>query len=223
MSQFIQELESAVATPRRMLLSGTFFQQLKAGTLTKAHYARHLVEIYHYVKHSTRLLAAAAARFGTERQALFTRFIDHADEEAGHEEWALNDLRTLGIDTKKVVASTPLPATDAMIGLQYYLIEHVTPVALFGYIYALETLGSGPAGELATLLKHVLGVGDDALSFLLGHSESDIGHVEKLRAVIEANVHTPAEQAAIVRCAVASYSLYAVMMSQVWDDVKARQ
>src|SRR4051794_14890478 len=116
MTVFIDELEAAVAEPRKRLLSSVFFQQLKQGTLTKAHYARYLVEVYHYVKHSTRLLAAAAARLGPERQPLFARFIEHAQEEAGHEEWALSDLSALGIEREKVVNSVPLPSTDGIVG-----------------------------------------------------------------------------------------------------------
>jgi thiaminase len=61
-SPFIDQLEVTVAPLRQRTLESPFPLQLRDGTLRTAHYARLLVEIYHYVKHSTRLSAFAASR-----------------------------------------------------------------------------------------------------------------------------------------------------------------
>src|SRR4030095_406532 len=124
---FVAQLEAAVVPRRRAFLSAHFFRRLADGSLTRDEYARLLTEIYHYVKHSTRLLALAAARTSPSRAALFRRFVTHIGEESGHEKWTLHDLRALGVDPDMVTASSPAPHTEAMFGLQYYLIEHDTP------------------------------------------------------------------------------------------------
>src|SRR5262245_63499903 len=81
MVPFIDQLEAIVAPLRQRTLESPFPLQVRDGTLKREHYARLLVEIYHYVKHSTRLLALAASRLGPHQRRLFQRFLDNAKEE----------------------------------------------------------------------------------------------------------------------------------------------
>src|SRR4030095_9279247 len=103
MGRFIDELEAEVAPLRRDFLSAAFFCRLNDGSLTRQHYAKLLIEIYHYVKHSTRLLALAAGHTSPLRGDLFRRFVAHIGEESGHEMWALADLAALGVDPQQVI------------------------------------------------------------------------------------------------------------------------
>ena len=217
-SPFIDQLEVTVAPLRQRTLESPFPLQLRDGTLKTAHYARLLVEIYHYVKHSTRLLALAASRLGPDQRRLFQRFLEHAKEESGHEQWALGDLRALGANQDDVIASAPLPSTVALYAYQYYVIEHVNPIGLLGYIYALETLGSGSGAAMGNRVKTVLGVGDEAVTFLLGHGDSNVVHVEKLRALIDKHARAAVEQTVIRDSAVATYAYYRQMLDDVWED-----
>jgi pyrroloquinoline quinone (PQQ) biosynthesis protein C len=218
MLEFVDQLEAAVLPARRAFLSAEFFRRLTDGSLTRAEYARLLTEIYHYVKHSTRLLALAAARTSPLRVDLFRRFVTHIGEESGHEQWALQDLHALGIDPHTVVASSPAPETEAMVALQYYLIEHETPLAVLGYIYALETLGSGPASAVAARLKTVLNVADGALTFFTRHSDSDVHHVKKLQQVLAAEATSPTDKQATTRSAVATYVLYKHLVDHICES-----
>src|SRR5690606_24416532 len=61
-------------------------------------YGDWLAQTYYYVRHSTRLLAAAAARFPLDERgsALHYRFAAHIGEEKRHEQLALHDLQQLG-------------------------------------------------------------------------------------------------------------------------------
>src|SRR5262245_3325349 len=109
MAQFIDELEADVDPLRRDFLSSVFFCHLNDGSLTRQHHAKLLTEIYHYVKHSTRLLALAAGHTSPLRSDLFRRFVAHIGEERGHQMWALANLEALGGDRQQVIASTPAP------------------------------------------------------------------------------------------------------------------
>jgi hypothetical protein len=144
-------------------------------------YCDWLAQTYYYVRHSTRLLAAAAGRFAFDElgDALHHRFAAHMKEEKKHEVLAVRDLKVLGAD---IAAFSERPATRLLYEPQYYKIEHQSPVAIFGYILALE-------GMSATAGKWVL---DEArrvhparsTTFLEVHAHDDEDHLQKGMALV---------------------------------------
>lgn len=82
-----------------------------------------------FMRASESLLGEAIAR--SEPGHLRDYFNRHLDEEQGHVGWLLEDLEG------EELPPHPLPA--AMAGTQYYLINHVHPMSLLGYMLALET------------------------------------------------------------------------------------
>ncbi len=146
----------------------------------KIAYADFLAQTYYYVCHSTRLLAAAAARFSQEDQALHKRFMKHSDEETSHELLALRDLQKLGF---RIEDFPELPQTRTMYEIQYYKIEHRDPAALMGYILALETMAGQ---ELQATKERLFGLyGKDCVKFIQVHADEDPDHIEKALKVIE--------------------------------------
>lgn len=144
-------------------------------------YAQWLAQTYYYVRHSTRLLAAAAARFPFDEggNALHSRFANHMAEEKSHERLAEHDLKQLGL----ALASFPeLPATRQLYEPQYYKIEHQSPLALFGYILPLEAIG--PALGSSIIARVSAAHGSKCCTFLNVHSEEDVDHVEKAFAMV---------------------------------------
>ena len=146
----------------------------------KLAYANFLAQTYYYVCHSTRLLCASAAIFSQEDQHLHKRFIKHMDEENSHELLALRDLQRLGY---KIEDFPEMAQTRTMYEIQYYKIEHVDPVALMGYILALETM----AGEDFKWLKEKLTglYGKDCVRFVQVHADDDPDHIEKAVEVVK--------------------------------------
>ena len=54
-------------------------------------------------------------------------YLEHAEEESGHEEWLLNDLASFGIARDQVSQRLPYPTVAALVGVQYYwmiILEH---------------------------------------------------------------------------------------------------
>ncbi len=145
-------------------------------------YGDWLAQTYWYVRHSTRLLAAAAARFAHDEigNSLHVRFTAHMAEEKRHELLALHDLKALdlGLDGYGERASTRL-----YYECQYYKIEHVNPMALFGYILALEAMSAahGPWAYEQASTAH----GAGAATFLKLHAHDDVDHVHKAIAMVE--------------------------------------
>jgi hypothetical protein len=62
----------------------------------------------------------------------------HIEEEMHHDEWTLQDLEAIGISRSIVLASIPAGNVAALVGAQYYWIFHHHPVAILGYMVALE-------------------------------------------------------------------------------------
>jgi len=142
----------------------------------RAAYGDWLAQTYHYVKHSTRLLAAAAARFPTDEagDALHHRFAKHMAEEKKHELLCLHDLKALDFP---LGAFPELPATRTFYASQYFEVEHEDPMALFGYILVLEvtSVREGDWVHARVAEAH----GEKTAAFVKLHAAEDVEHVEK--------------------------------------------
>jgi hypothetical protein len=145
-------------------------------------YADWSAQTYYYVRHSTRLLAAAAARFAYDERgnALHHRFAAHMAEEKKHELLCLHDLKQLAMSIDGLPEHH---STRAFYEPQYYKIEHGAPIALFGYILPLEAIG--PACGHRIIDRVVAEHGEKAASFLKLHSEEDVEHLNKALTLME--------------------------------------
>ncbi len=154
-------------------------------------YGDFLAQVYYWVSHSTRLLALAASRLGTEHEAQHRRMLEHAREENGHHLYAERDLRHLDL---RVADFSELPTTAALYQTQYYLIEHVHPAALFGYIILLEGVSvlCGRSG----FERAREAFGERGASFLKMHSDADEDHLPKAFATVAG---LPAELQATIK------------------------
>jgi thiaminase len=142
-------------------------------------YAQFLAQTRHYVVHSTRLLAAAAARIPEEREALHMRFLQHAAEERSHHRLAEHDLRKLG---RQIEQFPELPATQALYQSQYYRVEHQAPTSLFGYIFMLEGLSVAHGAWIYERVERAHG--KEAAAFVKLHANEDEDHLEKAFDVV---------------------------------------
>jgi pyrroloquinoline quinone (PQQ) biosynthesis protein C len=155
-------------------------------------YGDWLAQTYFYVCHSTRLLAAAAARFPYDERGniLHHRFAAHMAEEKKHELLCIHDLKKIG---SSIEAHSEHHSTRSFYEVQYYKIEHKTPLALFGYILPLEAVG--PMFGLPICDRLVKAYGEKSESFMRVHSEDDVEHIEKAFEMLKSV--TPREQAYI--------------------------
>lgn len=129
-------------------------------------FLRNLIFVHNVISASEGLLRAACDRSIGELKAYFA---DHLKEEAGHAFWLRNDLATANIN---VAALPALPEAVAMAGSQYYLIHHVDPVALLGYMAVLECFPVDT--EALEKLEEIHG--KTLCRTLRYHAEHDISH-----------------------------------------------
>lgn len=134
-----------------------------------------LVWLYQVITASENLMVVAEQE-SNGRLAKYLR--DHLEEERDHAKWLADDLQTVGVDVSRL-----LPDRSAMglAGSQYYLIYHVSPVCLLGYMAVLE----GFPFPLDVLEKLEACHGKDMLRCLRYHAENDLEHRKELFRVID--------------------------------------
>jgi Iron-containing redox enzyme len=137
----------------------------------RAAYAGWLAQTYYYVRHSTRLLAAAAARFPHDRagDTLHHRFGVHIGEEKRHELLCVRDIHA---------------ATRMFYEPQYYKVEHQTPSVLLGYILPLEVIA--PLSGARIVEQVTAAFGPRCANFLKVHAQEDVAHVDRALGLVEA-------------------------------------
>lgn len=109
-------------------------------------------------------------------------FLEHADEEQGHELWLEADLASFGITVSMIRERLPYPSVAALVGSQYFWMHHVHPIAYLGYIAVLEAptqmdflekVSQRTGIPLASMSGHVL------------HATLDPGHVAEFDRTLD--------------------------------------
>jgi pyrroloquinoline quinone (PQQ) biosynthesis protein C len=215
--EFLEQLEASLSAPRARFMGNRIIRHALAGTMTRELYIALLRETYHFVKHTPTYILTAAARLEGRDDRLRRRFIKHAQEEIGHDRWALEDLAALGQDPDEVRASIPLPHTSALVAYQLYTIEHVNPKGLLGLEYAMEGSTAQSAGPLVARMKQILDLPDAAVQFFTRHAQVDVHHAEENGRTIVEHVRTLEDRIAVMRNARDSYILYGALYDGICD------
>jgi pyrroloquinoline quinone (PQQ) biosynthesis protein C len=196
-------------------------RQTLAGRLDPAFYIAYLSNVYHYAQHSATVIGMAGARAVVRNPELARYLLHHADEELGHEQWALDDLGALGVSADAVRASRPVPACTAMIGYEYYIANHANPVGLFGWLYTLEAMGDDLGARIAQAISpHLKVSAGPGLKFLAGHGEADHEHTADLTQMISTHITDPADVADVNHVADVVGELYVSMFRQIDAEVR---
>jgi pyrroloquinoline quinone (PQQ) biosynthesis protein C len=216
---FQQQLLSETASDREFLQSAPVIQRCLSGQVTRDLYLEFLTQAYHHVRHTVPLLMAVGARLPERLGWLRKEILHYLEEEDGHEQWILNDVRNAGGDREAAAASEPAVATQAMIAYAYDTVSRGNPVGFFGMVHVLEGTSVALAIRAADRIQATLGLPSNAFSYLRSHGELDREHVQHLAGILE-RLGDPEDRAAVVRCAKGIYWLYGSMFRGL--DASAR-
>lgn len=216
----IQDLDQTTRGLLRDLDAEPFAARLLAGAVTTDEYASFLVQTYLYVRHTRPLLRSAARRLLSDAAArpdLAELFQRKADEEDGHERWALADLCAIGRDEGEARCATPTPAVAAYIAWNAFTVASGSPVAFLGTAYVLEALSVARAAETAKNLVAQSGIPgiERAVTFLRGHADADTDHVEQLGRRLIALVRSPSDRHDVLLSATITRATYAKLMAGI--------
>lgn len=126
--------------------------------------------MYHAMVAVEDLLELAAAQ---SEGSLRRYFLAHLQEEAGHAKWLRQDIGDVG---------TPPTLVVGMVGRQYYLIRHVSPCALLGYMVLMECFPT----PMEALEKMETAHGPEMFRTLRHHAEHDPEHGQDVLRQIDA-------------------------------------
>lgn len=156
-----------------------------------------LLELYPVVWQFNPACASAASRLDDDHAAVRMFLYEHMHEEAGHEQWVLNDLQAIGVAPEFSRAHRAGPHTLALIGYNHWAAERRHPCSVLGMMYTLEVIASVYGGPFASAIRESLLLeGDAGVSFIASHASMDALHMVSLRQVLN-QVQGEAARAAV--------------------------
>jgi pyrroloquinoline quinone (PQQ) biosynthesis protein C len=217
--EFFEELQHQTEAERGYLLGAPIIQSALDGTASLDSYIAFLSEAYHHVKHTVPLLMACGARLPERLEWLRSAVAEYIEEEIGHQEWILNDIRACGGDAEAVRNGQPSLATELMVAYVYDRIARHNPVSFFGMVNVLEGTSIALATQAAEVLRDSLQLPPQAFSYLTSHGSLDISHVEFFRKLMN-RLDDADDRAAVVHTARVVYRLYGDLFHSLPVEVR---
>lgn len=202
-----EQLLAATGAERNELQNLPILRAGAAGQVSLAAYVAFLTEAYHHVKHTTPLLMSCGARLPEKYEWLRNAVAEYIEEEVGHQEWILNDIKACGSDAEAVRNGKPCAATELMVAYAYDTIARVNPVGFFGMVLVLEGTSVALATSAGRALQQTFGLGNNAFSYLASHGSLDIEHMNFYESLIN-RITDPDDQACLIHSARMFYKLY---------------
>ncbi|WP_349571996.1 TenA family transcriptional regulator [Azotobacter salinestris] len=207
---FHTRLQEQTSAEREYLLAAPLIGQALMGQLSLNSYLAFLGQAYHHVKHTVPLLMACGARLPERLEWLREAIAEYIEEEYGHQEWILNDIRACGGDAEAVRRAAPNLPTELMVSYVYDRISRGNPVSFFGMVQVLEGTSVAVASRAADSLQASLGLPPQAFSYLTSHGSLDLEHIELFKGLMN-RLEDGEDQAAVVHTAKVVYRLYGDM------------
>jgi len=204
---FHARLLSETADARMGLLSTPIIQGCLRGEVSLPSYQAFLREAYHHVRHTVPLLYACKAALQERNLWLQGPLEEYIEEEQGHDQWILDDIRASGGDADAVRDGQPGHATEVMVAYAYDTIARRNPLGFFGMVHVLEGTSVSLALMAADQIQKPLHLPDTAFSYLRSHGTLDQEHIAHFELLMD-QIEDPRDQDDIVHAARAFFRLY---------------
>ncbi len=204
---FYQTLLQATEQDRQYLLGAPIIARCFHGDISRDDYVAFLTQAYHHVKHTVPLLMSVGALLPEAKEWLREAVAEYIEEELGHQEWILNDIKRTGYDKEMARRSTPSFATEMMVSYAYDTVRRINPVGFFGMVLVLEGTSTALAENAAETIATKLQLPKSAFSYLTSHGALDQDHIKFYENLMD-KIDDPADQAVIIHAAKRFYRLY---------------
>ncbi|HEU4708455.1 MAG TPA: iron-containing redox enzyme family protein [Methylophilaceae bacterium] len=204
---FYDELLSQTASARNQLLSLPILRAGADGQVSREAYVAFLTEAYHHVKHTVPLLMACGSRLPERYEWMREAVAEYIEEEVGHQEWVLNDIKACGSDAEAVRHGKPGLATELMVAYAYDMVHRINPIGFFGMVLVLEGTSVTMATRAGSALMQSLGLGPDAFTYLTSHGALDVGHTDFYAELVN-RIEDPQDRQLLIHSANVFYKLY---------------
>ena len=207
MSHFFEQLQTETQSAREQFLQIEQLVRGASGDIPLTSYSAYLVQAYHHVKHTVPLLMACGSRLPVEKEWLRAAIAEYIEEENGHQEWILNDIKACGGDPEEYRYGMPNPATELMVAYAYDTIQRGNPVGFFGMVLVLEGTSVQLATHAAETMRESLNLPASAFSYLSSHGSLDVSHMDFFRSLMN-RLEDKDDQQAVIHMANMMYRLY---------------
>ena len=214
-----QSLVECTAAQRNALHGLPMLTDLAEGHFTVESYQAFLVNAYHHVRHTVPLMMACGARLPERLSWMQGALVEYIKEEAGHEQWILNDLAVTGADPARVRRSEPSLEAELLVAYVYDFIQRRNPVGFFGMVYVLEGTSTSLATAAADLVQSHLRLPNAAFTYLRSHGELDKEHVGFFERLID-QLDDPGDLDDIIHVARRVFHLYGQLLESVPRSVQ---
>jgi pyrroloquinoline quinone (PQQ) biosynthesis protein C len=217
---FYEELQQATAAERGALLSVPIIGKALQGRVALDQYIAFLTQAYHHVKHTSPLLMSCGGRVPESHEWIRTALAHYIEEEIGHQEWILNDIRACGGDAEAVRHGKPNMHTELMVAYAYDTVMRNNPCGFFGMVFVLEGTSVQLATHAAGVMQKSLNLPQEAFSYLTSHGSLDMEHIDFFQSVVNKLEHD-ADKQAVIHCAKVFFHLYANIFRSLDPEVNA--
>lgn len=204
---FHDELVHATMTDRAHVFSAPIVQAALLGDVTREQYVEFLTQAYHHVRHTVPLLMSCGVNLPPRHDRLRHALIEYIEDEAGHDEWILNDIANAGGDPDEVRHGQPGFATELMVAYAYDIVSRRNALGFFGMAFVLEGTSVQLATRAARTLQAALALPDSALTYLTSHGELDVEHTATFRELVN-GFDLPDDRRCVIAAAKAFFRLY---------------
>lgn len=204
---FYDSLLKATEAERTEFLAIPAIARGTRGDIPRSAYVAFLGEAYHHVKHTVPLLMACGAALPERLEWLREAMGHYIEEEMGHQEWILNDIRACGADAEAVRRGRPGFAAELMVAYAYDTIHRGNPAGFLGMVFVLEGTSIQLAHQAAHVIQASLGLPERAFSYLNSHGSLDLKHMEFFKSLVN-RLDLESDREAVLHGAAMFYRLY---------------
>ena len=204
---FFNELQSATEAQRQELFSIPVIQDALQGKVVTSQYIAFLSQAYHHVRHTVPLLMACGSRLDGSREWLREAIAEYIEEEVGHQEWILSDIKACGGDPESVRHARPHPNTELMVAYAYHQVDGGNPVGFLSMVQVLEGTSKALATHAADTMRSALALPPEAFTYLSSHGSLDLDHVAFFEGLMN-RLDDDGDKQAVIHMARMMYGLY---------------
>lgn len=212
--KFFEKLVNETQKEREELLKVKLIQDALNGKISKKTYINYLSQAYHHVKHTTPLLMAVGSRISHEKEWARNAIAEYIEEELGHQEWILNDIKHCGGDAELVRNSKPNMATELMVSYAWDYVSRINPFGFFGMVFVLEGTSTSLATKAGEQIMQSLNLSKNCFSYLFSHGCLDLKHMDFFQDLMN-KIGDKKDQEAIIHMAKTMFILFANMFREV--------
>lgn len=204
---FFDQLQIETNQDRDALFSIPIIQDALRGEIRLNQYLAFLKEAYHHVKHTVPLLMACENHTSNDYQWLKEGMAHYIEDEMGHEEWILNDIKAAGGSPEEIRYSDPSIPTELMVADAYYQIHQSNPIGFLGMVFVLEGTSIAIATNAAAAMQKSLQLPNEAFTYLTSHGSLDLTHIEFFKSLVN-QLTKEEDQEIVIQSAKKFYFLY---------------